>query len=383
MSKYLLFFLSLVLFLLSLLNISITQNYRLWQLSVVTKEYGQFFALFTIFILAICLREKKSVLPALAAIFLFLMPTISAIRSEGHWRQELPKTLQKPNSVVGPMLSLPRLFWPSSNPKQAYTRIVIGKAEGQDLHIDFYPAVGREGKVPWIFLIHGGGWESGNSEQLPEFNWHMSRNGYAVAAINYRLLPKYRWPAQKEDALSALQYLKNHADQLNLDLGNYFIMGRSAGAQIGGVVAYRLEDPGLRGLISIYPATDLTFGYEVGDENDILESRPLLRRLFGGDPYQKPELYADASVIEAVKVRPKPTLMLHGLPDRLTWYKHSERLALHLNARNVPFGFVLMPWATHGYDFNLNGPGGQISTKAIEYFLREFTGPPGASAPRQ
>ena len=31
---------------------------------------------------------------------------------------------------------------------------------------------------------------------------------------------------------------------------------------------------------------------------------------------------------------------------------------------------VTLPWATHGFDYNFSGPGAQISTYSIEYFLK-------------
>jgi hypothetical protein len=35
----------------------------------------------------------------------------------------------------------------------------------------------------------------------------------------------------------------------------------------------------------------------------------------------------------------------------------------------MPHLLLRLPWATHSFDFNFSGPGGQISTYAIEHFL--------------
>jgi len=32
-----------------------------------------------------------------------------------------------------------------------------------------------------------------------------------------------------------------------------------------------------------------------------------------------------------------------------------------------------LPWATHGCDFNLNGPSGQLATYTVERFLNVVT----------
>jgi acetyl esterase/lipase len=46
-----------------------------------------------------------------------------------------------------------------------------------------------------------------------------------------------------------------------------------------------------------------------------------------------------------------------------------------LKAANKPVRYIEMPWATHGCDFAFNGPCGQISTRAVESFLKEIMAP--------
>jgi hypothetical protein len=35
--------------------------------------------------------------------------------------------------------------------------------------------------------------------------------------------------------------------------------------------------------------------------------------------------------------------------------------------------FVSLPWASHAFEYNLNGPGGQLTTYALEWFLAAVT----------
>ena len=51
----------------------------------------------------------------------------------------------------------------------------------------------------------------------------------------------------------------------------------------------------------------------------------------------------------------------------------SRRLAERLRAANVRSRLVELPWATHGFDYNFSGPGGQLSTYAVERFLAAVT----------
>jgi hypothetical protein len=57
------------------------------------------------------------------------------------------------------------------------------------------------------------------------------------------------------------------------------------------------------------------------------------------------------------------------VPDTLAWYVHSQRLSARLQELGVPHYYLSLPWATHGFDFNPDGPGGQLTDFAIESFL--------------
>ena len=65
-----------------------------------------------------------------------------------------------------------------------------------------------------------------------------------------------------------------------------------------------------------------------------------------------------------------PTLLVHGYPDTLVWYRHSRRLKARLAEIGVPVTHLECPWATHAFDFNPDGPGGQLADAAITEFLQ-------------
>ena len=79
--------------------------------------------------------------------------------------------------------------------------------------------------------------------------------------------------------------------------------------------------------------------------------------------------YDSASAILLADRTSPPTLLLHGRRDPYVWYLQSQRLAARLTALGVPHFFLDLPWATHGFDFNPRGPGGQLSAYAVERFL--------------
>ncbi len=236
------------------------------------------------------------------------------------------------------------------------------------LKLDFFPAVGQS-PAPCVIVIHGGGWDDGDRDQIPQFNNWLAQSGYAVAAISYRLAPGATWPAQRDDVLAAIAFVKAHASGWGVDPSRLVVLGRSAGGQIAEASAYSAEDPAIRGVIALYAPADMRFAYKFSREDDVIKSPSLMRKFLGGTPEQAGAAYDSASGILLVGPRTPPTLQIHGTIDTLVWHKQSERLAARLSEAGVPNLLVSMPWATHALEFNLSGPSGQLSLFSIKWFL--------------
>lgn len=240
------------------------------------------------------------------------------------------------------------------------------------LHLDYYPSR-SEGLRPCIIVIHGGSWSSGDSKQLPELNTCLANTGYHVAAINYRLAPAFQSPLPVEDVYAAMEYLKVHATELKIDPANFVLLGRSAGAQIALLAAYRQPVPGLKGVIDFYGPADMVWGYSLPANPWVMDSRKVLENYLGGSYTAVPKNYEASSPIEFVNKNTVPTLIIHGERDVLVAHEHSARLTKKLTANGIKHFFLSLPWATHGFDYNLNGPGGQLSTYTVKRFLHYVT----------
>jgi acetyl esterase/lipase len=265
--------------------------------------------------------------------------------------------------IEGPAFSFAGLFKGRPEPAPRSTRTYSG-----ELKLDFYPAIGRL-NAPCVIVIHGGGWDDGERDEISHLNDWLARSGYAVAAISYRLAPAAIWPAQRDDVLAAIAYVKAHATQWDIDSSRLIILGRSAGGQIAEASAYAFHDPAVRGVIALYAPADMRFAYRFSREDDIIKSPSLLRKFLGGTPEQAGAAYDSASGILLVGPATPPTLQVHGTIDTLVWHKQSERLAARLSEAGVPNFLLSMPWATHALEFNLGGPSGQLTLFSIKWFL--------------
>src|SRR5438270_2558393 len=95
--------------------------------------------------------------------------------------------------------------------------IVYGKAGGEELKLDLARPAKGEGPFPLVVCLHGGAWQIGHrSAQHPRLSL-LAEHGYVAAAVGYRLAPKHPYPAQIEDAKSAVRFLRAHAKEYLTD----------------------------------------------------------------------------------------------------------------------------------------------------------------------
>ena len=237
--------------------------------------------------------------------------------------------------------------------------------DGEKLTLDVLrPGYGHQ-PLPGVLVVHGGSWQSGDSREFLALNGYLAARDFIVFSINYRLAPKWKFPAGRDDVLSAIAYLKVYAKELGLDATRLALFGRSAGGQLALLAAYTANDPSIRGVISVYGPTDLRYGYEHPAGKGLIDTRGVLEAYLGGSPANADDAYFAASPINFVSPASPPTLLIHGLNDGHVSPEESARLEAKLQASSVKHMYVRLPWATHGCDWSFKGPCGQITTYAV------------------
>jgi acetyl esterase/lipase len=197
----------------------------------------------------------------------------------------------------------------------------------------------------------------------------MAARGYTVVAIDYRHAPRYRFPAQLEDVRSALTYIQQHAEALEVDVTRLAVMGRSAGAHLAMLAAYQHCSLAIRAVVNYYGPVDLTKGYYDLPNPDPINSRAVLNALLGGSPEQFPDLYRQASPYELIN-KPLPTsLLIYGGRDHLVQAKFGRSLYDRLQATGNRAVWLEIPWAEHAFDEVFNGVSNQLALYYTERFL--------------
>ena len=246
----------------------------------------------------------------------------------------------------------------------------------KSLLLDYYRTIGRS-PAPCVIVIHGGSWVGGNRKDdgtKRELNDWLALHGYAVASIDYRLAPEFIWPAQRDDLLAAIAYLRAHALPLGIDPAKFVLLGRSAGGQMATATAYWKHDPGICGVIAIYPPTDFRLTWESATLRGNLDHRVNLEWFLGGTPETASAAYDSASAAGLVDAASPPTLILQGDLDINVFKRQSELLNEKLAGAGVPHALVSLPWAAHAFDLvNFDSPGGQVTTYSVDWFLSAVT----------
>ena len=234
--------------------------------------------------------------------------------------------------------------------------VTYGNVSGVALKMDIhYPEVADK-PVPAVIYVHGGGWVSGDKAEgagariIPE----MVFRGYLEAAINYRLAPEYKFPAQIEDVKCAVRYLRANAAAYGIDATRIGAFGGSAGGHL--VALLGTSDPGsglegsrgygdqssrVQAVADLYGPADLAAMFDA--------IRGVMLPLVFGTTDLNSEIVSNASPVTHVTSDDPPFLILHGDKDILVPLSQSEVLYDRLVAAQVPVTMVVVQNGAHGF----------------------------------
>lgn len=135
-------------------------------------------------------------------------------------------------------------------------RLMVEDLDVDGIHVRVYRPPGESPK-PGVIYFHGGGWVVGSCETHDDMCAEMADQADAVVVMaDYRLAPENPHPAQLEDSLKVLDWMRNSGRALGIDPTRIIGAGDSAGGQMTVGLALALRDKGLpqlRGMVLIYP----------------------------------------------------------------------------------------------------------------------------------
>ncbi len=231
------------------------------------------------------------------------------------------------------------------------TDVQYGQVGGERLLLDLYIPEGAKKPLPAVVLIHGGAWVAGDKRRTRPAALFIAKHGYIVASVNYRLAPRYKYPAQLDDVQRAVRWLRMHAKEYGIEPNRMAAWGSSAGGHLAALLGLREardnSDPQLskysarvQCVVDLYGPTDLVA---------VAEKAPRALIFFLGKSYEEaPELWRDASPLYHVSPDDAPFYIIHGVQDPLVPISDSEKLTEALKKAGVEVTLVKIEGMGHG-----------------------------------
>ncbi|HWD51416.1 MAG TPA: alpha/beta hydrolase [Acidimicrobiales bacterium] len=239
------------------------------------------------------------------------------------------------------------------------------------------------GPHPCLVWFHGGGYVIGNASlDAVRLQAWAARFDCVTVSTEYRLAPEDPFPAAHDDAMAALGWVVEHADERGIDPGRIVVAGASAGGGLAAGVVLAARDRGipLAGQMLFYPMID--------DRQQTASSqwnapvwppkangfgwRAYLGDLYDGDvpPYAAPARATD------LRGLPRSLLVIGGADGFLD---ETLAYASRLAHAGVPTDLRVYAGAPHGFDLMApEARATQEALRAAEVWLEHTFAPPGA-----
>ncbi len=226
------------------------------------------------------------------------------------------------------------------------------------------PASG--GARPAVLFVHGGDWTGGSLHGqgfIERLRPALNKAGFVVAAIDYRLAPRYKAPAQVEDTACAVRYLRAWAHTLGIDPHKIGAWGDSAGGQLVSLVAtaprsagffvgpYGQQSDRLQAVVDMYGIVDLPaeVRYLLSLPGGDKVAASQISRIIGPTTSPLKDL-VQLSPMTYVGAGDPPFLILQGTADTIAPPSQSQDLAAKLQAAGVPVHLVMVAGGQHGLE---------------------------------
>jgi len=238
--------------------------------------------------------------------------------------------------------------------------------------------------VPVIVHIHGGGWQAGSKSHVPGWLMDAVREGlFSVVSIEYRFTDVAPHPAQVNDCMRAIQFVRHNAAKWNIDPQRIGVTGGSAGGHLTLWVALHddvadadSKDPVERHSSRVACAVSFAGPTDWSLLSKLEHEHPAYRQLLGykpGTPADEMDAKAkeDVSPISFVSKDDPPIMQVHGDKDDIVPIEHARNMHERLSSIGVKTKLVVIEGANHG----VAGAGPQVAKQAGKFVQEQLRRP--------
>lgn len=155
--------------------------------------------------------------------------------------------------VKNELLGALTIFNLNRSSKVRTTRFIRYDENDKRMYLNIYERKDRDKtqKAKVFVYIHGGGWIGGYPGTREGFTTKVAEKGYFVISIYYGEAPTYAHPKMIENVYNAFAWLKQHADEYNLDVDEIYVGGESAGAHLSAMAGAIASNPEYNALFNL------------------------------------------------------------------------------------------------------------------------------------
>lgn len=212
-----------------------------------------------------------------------------------------------------------------------------------------------------VMCIHGGAWLGGEARTLFPLAGYFTSRGAVGISIEYRLLTPDGVSLADciADCKSAIRYIRAHSAELGINPDKIAVLGDSAGGHLAAALGMcdSVDAPGGDAAISAVPdamilcnpIVDLTDGdwIKFVMRGETLASSPVARGLHPGSAQL--EMACVLSPLFQVRAGQPPTLLMHGLDDRIVSPDQARKFAAAMESAGNRCDLVLIEKASHAF----------------------------------
>jgi acetyl esterase/lipase len=203
------------------------------------------------------------------------------------------------------------------------------------LKADVYLPAG-EGPFAGVLCVHGGAWATGSKSQMGAICQRLAEEGHVAVAIQYRLAPRDKFPAQIEDCRAAVGWMQQNAERYSMDPKRLAAWGYSAGGHL--VALLGASDKGLKAIVA---------GGAPCDFRQVPPDERVLAFWLGGTRAELPDVYNSASPAAFVSRDDPPMFFYHGRRDRLVKVSDPRAMVSRLKELGVAARLYEIPQEGH------------------------------------
>ena len=222
--------------------------------------------------------------------------------------------------------------------------------------------VNTDWKRPALIVVPGGGYGMCSKREAEPIAFEFLKYGFQAFIFKYVCAPDGRYPEQLFELSAAVDYVKKHAEEMNVNPNEVFAVGFSAGGHLTANLAVEHQNvatkwgreidckPTAVGLC--YPVISQIHGHQ-GSYDNLLN---------GYSEEAKEELLKTLNLDQAVNEQTPPAFIWATVSDKAVPADNALRYAMALDKNGIEYELHMYPRGVHGlstgsFEINHGGEG--------------------------